>query len=58
MPTLAAAPRAAIAAAAAPALAALAGTVLAGPDWARAADRYDIQAPAGVSAISVTTWSP
>jgi hypothetical protein len=32
------------------------GTVLAGPDWSRASDRYDIQAPAGVSAISVGTW--
>jgi hypothetical protein len=30
------------------------GTVLAAPGWDRAASRYDIDAPAGVSAISVT----
>jgi hypothetical protein len=29
------------------------GTVLAAPGWAQAASRYDIDAPAGVSAISV-----
>jgi hypothetical protein len=29
------------------------GTVLAAAGWARAASRYDIEAPAGVSAISV-----
>jgi hypothetical protein len=29
------------------------GTVLTGPGWARAASRYDVLAPAGVSAISV-----
>jgi hypothetical protein len=29
------------------------GTVLAAPGWAQAANRYDIEAPAGVSAITV-----
>ena len=32
------------------------GTVLTGPGWSRAADRYDIQAPAGISDISFGTW--
>jgi hypothetical protein len=32
------------------------GTVLTAPGWAGAADRYDIEAPAGVSDISVGTW--
>jgi hypothetical protein len=32
------------------------GTVLTAPGWAHAADRYDIEAPAGVSTISVGTW--
>jgi hypothetical protein len=31
------------------------GTVLAAPGWAQAVNRYDIDAPAGVSTISVTT---
>jgi hypothetical protein len=31
------------------------GTVLTGPGWASAASRYDIQAPAGVSVITVGT---
>jgi hypothetical protein len=31
------------------------GTVLAAAGWARAASRYHIEAPAGVSAISVAT---
>jgi hypothetical protein len=31
------------------------GTVLSSPGWAQAADRYDIDAPAGVSDISVTS---
>jgi hypothetical protein len=31
------------------------GTVLAAAGWTRAASRYDIDAPAGVSAISVTS---
>jgi hypothetical protein len=30
------------------------GTVLSSPGWAGAEDRYDVDAPAGVSAISVT----
>jgi hypothetical protein len=32
------------------------GTVLTSPDWATAADRYDITAPAGISAITVGSW--
>lgn len=32
------------------------GTVLTAPGWTTAASRYDIQAPAGVSTISVGTW--
>jgi hypothetical protein len=32
------------------------GTVLTAPGWARAANRYDIQAPAGVADISFGTW--
>ena len=32
-----------------------AGTVLTMPGWASAPRRYDIDAPAGVSAISVTS---
>ena len=32
------------------------GTVLTAPGWARAADRYDIEAPAGVADISFGTW--
>jgi len=32
------------------------GTVLTAPGWTAAADRYDIQAPAGISAITVGTW--
>jgi hypothetical protein len=31
------------------------GTVLAAPGWAQAANRYDIEAPAGVSAITVAS---
>lgn len=29
------------------------GTVLTSPDWPMATDRYDITAPAGISAITV-----
>lgn len=32
------------------------GTVLTMPGWASAARRYEINAPAGVSAISVSSW--
>jgi hypothetical protein len=32
------------------------GTVLTAPGWARAANRYDIEAPAGVADISYGTW--
>jgi hypothetical protein len=32
------------------------GTVLTAPGWASAADRYDIEAPAGVSMISAGRW--
>jgi hypothetical protein len=32
------------------------GTVLTAPGWAAAADRYDIEARAGVSAIAFGTW--
>jgi hypothetical protein len=32
------------------------GTVLTMPGWAAAANRYDIEAPAGISAISVGNW--
>jgi hypothetical protein len=32
------------------------GTVLTAPGWASAASRYDIQAAAGIAAISVGTW--
>ncbi len=32
------------------------GTVLTAPGWSRAADRYDILAPAGISDISFGTW--
>jgi hypothetical protein len=32
------------------------GTVLTAPGWASAANRYDIQAPAGVADISFGTW--
>jgi hypothetical protein len=32
------------------------GTVLTAPGWSGAADRYDIQAPAGVARISVGAW--
>jgi hypothetical protein len=32
------------------------GTVLTAPGWTAAADRYDIDAPAGISAITVGTW--
>jgi hypothetical protein len=32
------------------------GTVLTAPGWAHAANRYDIEAPAGVSTISVGSW--
>jgi hypothetical protein len=32
------------------------GTVLTAPGWARAANRYDIEAPAGVADISFGTW--
>jgi hypothetical protein len=32
------------------------GTVLTAPGWGTAVNRYDVEAPAGVSAISVGTW--
>jgi hypothetical protein len=32
------------------------GTVLTEPGWATAANRYDIEAPAGISVITVGTW--
>jgi hypothetical protein len=32
------------------------GTVLTAPGWARAANRYDVEAPAGVADISFGTW--
>jgi hypothetical protein len=32
------------------------GTVLTAPGWASAADRYDIEAPAGISAIAAGSW--
>jgi hypothetical protein len=32
------------------------GTVLTAPGWMTAADRYDIEAPAGISAITVGSW--
>jgi hypothetical protein len=32
------------------------GTVLTAPGWSGAADRYDIQAPAGIADISFGTW--
>lgn len=32
------------------------GTVLAAPGWATAASRYDVQAPAGISQVTVGTW--